>query len=256
MCYETTARPPLPPIAGGAGIAASGDLVLRAADGNRFLAFTATSSEPGAPGVVILPDVRGLHAFYTDLAERFASAGVHATAFDYFGRTAGTGARAGDFPFMEHVQRTTPDGVASDVAAAVAHVRSAAGGAATAVSTVGFCFGGRASFNQAARGHGLDGVIGFYGPPQQRGDDDPNAPTALAPGYACKVLGLFGGEDSAIPAEAVAAFDAALSAAGVAHELVTYPGAPHSFFDRKFGDFRDDCDDAWRRVLAFVGRGA
>jgi carboxymethylenebutenolidase len=75
MCFETTARPPLPPIAGGAGIAASGPLELQAADGNRFMAFTATTAEPGAPGIVILPDVRRLHQFYTDLAERFASAG-------------------------------------------------------------------------------------------------------------------------------------------------------------------------------------
>jgi carboxymethylenebutenolidase len=254
MCFDTTARPPLPPIAGGAGIVASGALELQAADGNRFMAFTATTAEPGAPGIVILPDVRGLHPFYTDLAERFASAGVHATALDYFGRTAGTGDRGDDFPYRGHVDQTTPDGVAADTAAAVAHLRTGAGGAAPTVYTVGFCFGGRNSFNQAARGHGLDGVIGFYGVPQQRGDDDANAPTVLSAGYACKVLGLFGGADTAIPPEAVEAFGAALDGAGVAHELVTYPDAPHSFFDRSFDEHKDACDDAWKRMLRFVGR--
>jgi len=255
MCFDTTARPPLPPITGGAGIASSGHVELRAGDGNRFMASTATSAEPGAPGIVILPDVRGLHPFYRDLAERFASAGVHATAFDYFGRTAGIGDRGEDFEYREHVDQTTPDGVAADVAAAVAHVRAEAGGGASAVYTVGFCFGGRNSFNQAARGHGLDGVIGFYGAPQQRGDEDTNAPTMLAPGYSCKVLGLFGGADRGIPPEAVADFDAALARAGVEHDLVTYPGAPHSFFDRTFDEHRDACEDAWRRMLRFVGRG-
>jgi carboxymethylenebutenolidase len=256
MCFDTTARPPLPPIAGGAGIAASGDLELQANDGNRFMAFSATTAEPAAPGVVILPDVRGLHPFYRDLTERFAQAGVHATALDYFGRTAGTGERDDDFPHMDHVQQTTPDGVAADVAAAVAHVRSESGGAAVSVSTVGFCFGGRNSFNQAARGHGLQGVIGFYGVPQPRGDDDRNAPTMLASGYACKVLGLFGGADQVIPPEAIEAFGTALEGAGVEHDLVTYDGAPHSFFDRSFAEHKDACDDAWRRMLRFVGRSA
>ena len=80
MCFEPTARPPLPPISGGAGVEAAGDVVLRAADGNPFLAHTATTAEPGAPGMVILPDVRGLHPFYRDLSERFAQVGVNAIA--------------------------------------------------------------------------------------------------------------------------------------------------------------------------------
>ena len=122
------------------------------------------------------------------------------------------------------------------------------------VSTVGFCFGGRISFNQAARGHGLDGVIGFYGGPQQRGRRRPQRPDDWRPRYACKVLGLFGGADQGIPPEAIEAFGAALDDAGVEHDLVTYEGAPHSFFDRTFADTKDACDDAWQRMLRFVGR--
>jgi carboxymethylenebutenolidase len=64
---------------------------------------------------------------------------------------------------------------------------------------------------------------------------------------------LFGGADANIPPDQVAAYDAALSEAGVEHELVTYPGAPHSFFDRSFEQHAEACEDAWRRVLAFLG---
>jgi len=45
----------------------------------------------------------------------------------------------------------------------------------------------------------------------------------------------------------------ALDRAEVGHELVTYPGAPHSFFDRSFAEHADACDNAWRRVLSFLG---
>jgi carboxymethylenebutenolidase len=256
MCFEPGARPPLPPIAGGAGIAGSEDLVLEASDGNRFNAFGARAVTPGAPGVMILPDVRGLHPFYRELAVRFAEAGVHATAMDYFGRSAGLTARGEGFEHMPHVRRLTPQGLRADTAAVVAHLRSEAGGAAERVYSVGFCMGGRISFNQAALDHGLAGVIGLYGRPQGQGPDDQEAPVRLAPGYRCPVLGLFGGADQAIPAEAIERFRAVLDQAGVDNEVVVYEGAPHSFFDRAFEQHREACDDAWRRMLRFVGAGA
>jgi carboxymethylenebutenolidase len=256
MCYDGIARPPLPPISGGAGVGEVGegrDLILTAADGNRFAAYTVTTDAPGGPGMVILPDVRGLHAFYEDLAVRFAETGVHATAFDYFGRTAGVSRHDDDFEFMPHVDQCRPETIAADVAAAVAHVRAPEGGAATSVFTVGFCFGGRNSFNQAARGHGLAGVIGFYGRVARRDDSDSNAPVDLAKDYACPVLGLFGGADQSITAEDVESFRRALDGAGVRNEIMVYEGAPHSFFDRTFAQYREECDDAWTRMLKFIG---
>ena len=51
-----------------------------------------------------------------------------------------------------------------------------------------------------------------------------------------------------------AEFERALETAGVEHELVSYDGAPHSFFDRKHEEFAAASEDAWKRVLAFVER--
>jgi carboxymethylenebutenolidase len=82
MCHETDARAPLPPISGASDIAGSAEIVLRSADGKEFAAFEALTSRDHAPGVVILPDVRGLHPFYRDLAMRSAAAGMHAVAID------------------------------------------------------------------------------------------------------------------------------------------------------------------------------
>ena len=172
MCFETTARPPLPPIAGGAGVSGTESLVLEASDGNRLNAFSARAVDLDAPGVMILPDVRGLHPYYEDLARRFAEAGVHATAMDYFGRSAGLDPRGENFDHMAHVRQMTADGVGADIAATIAHLRSRAGGGAERVYSVGFCMGGRISFNQAWRDHGLAGVVGFYGGPQGTGPDD------------------------------------------------------------------------------------
>src|SRR5581483_3109441 len=250
MCHDTSARPPLPPISGGA---ATGELItLKASDGNEFAAFSAKAENPGGPGIVICPDVRGLHAFYEDLALRFAEAGVHATALDYFGRTAGVSERTDDFDFWPEVMKTQPETIAADVAAAVAHLRSEDGGGATSIFTVGFCFGGRNSFNQAAAGHGLSGVIGFYGFVGPMNEEDKAAPIDKAAAFECPVLGNFGGADAMITADSIEAFGNALDSAGVDNDLKIYDGAPHSYFDRAAEQFKDASDDSWRRMLEFI----
>jgi carboxymethylenebutenolidase len=121
--------------------------------------------------------------------------------------------------------------------------------------SVGFCFGGRNSWLAAASGHGLAGAIGFYGRPSIGRDGSPG-PIQRASEIACPILALQAGADHNITADDNAAFDASLSEAGVEHEIVTYPGAPHSFFDRKQEEYAADSDDAWSRVLAFLERHA
>ena len=246
MCFELDSLPPIPVISGAA--ISHDDLVLEAADGNRFAAFAATPDEPDGAGVVILPDVRGLYRFYEELALRFAERGIAALAIDYFGRTAGVGKRDDEFPYMEHVQQTTPEGIQADVAAAVAHLRPSC----TSIFAVGFCFGGRNSWLAAASGHGLAGAIGFYGNPAER--DGMPGPTRRAAEIECPILALQAGDDRNITAEANEAFDEALTAAGVEHEVVTYDDAPHSFFDRSYEQHAEASADAWERVLAFIAR--
>ena len=245
MCFDTDSAPPIAPIAGAA--VSHDDLTLRAADGNTFSAFLATPEETASTGILILPDVRGLYRFYEELALRFAERGHAALAIDYFGRTAGTGKRDDDFEYGPHVEATTDAGVQADTRAGVERLRERG---ARSLLTVGFCFGGRASWVAAASGHGLAGAIGFYGSPtRQRGG--PSVIERIA-GIECAILALQAGDDQGITPDDNAAFEDALTAAGVEHEIVVYDGAPHSFFDRKQADFADASDDAWRRTLAFV----
>ncbi len=251
MCFELDSLPPIPAVSGAA--VAHRDLELVAGDGTRFAAFAALPDRPPRAGVVVLPDVRGLYRFYEELALRFAERGIAAVAIDYFGRTAGVGKRDDDFPFREHVAQTTPEGIQADVGAAVDYLRSEEGGSASTVFTVGFCLGGRHSWLAAAGGHGLAGAVGFYGRPGEGSDGSPG-PAQRASELDAPILGLMGGADEGIPAADVAAFEQALEAAGVEHELVTYDGAPHSFFDRRYEQHAEASEDAWRRVLEFIDR--
>jgi carboxymethylenebutenolidase len=249
MCFDPDSRPPIAPISGGA--LDGRRLKLEAEDGNRFTAFAARAAHPSGVGMLLLPDVRGLHPYYEELALRFAEAGIDALAIDYFGRTAGTAERPADFDHMPHVGQTTWAGLRADATAGVRWLRDEAG--ARPIFSVGFCFGGRLSFLLATVPElDLAGVIGFYGVPTGRGRNDMPAPADVAGQFRAPVLGLFGGADQAIPPEALQEFDRTLTSAGVEHEFTAYPGAPHSFFDRKADEFAEASADAWRRVLEFV----
>ncbi len=249
MCFDHDSRPPIPPIAGGSLDAR--DVTLEAADGNRFMGYVARAAEPTGAGIVVLPDVRGLHAYYRDLALRFAEHGVDAIAIDYFGRTAGIGDRGPGFEFREHVNQTRFPNLQLDVTAAAAHLREIAG--TRALFTIGFCFGGRLAFLSAGFGLGLAGVIGFYGWPVGETYNGSPAPAEVASTFESPVLGLFGGADEGIKADAVSAFETALTAAGVEHQVTTFAGAPHSFFDRKADEFATTSAQAWDQVRTFIG---
>jgi carboxymethylenebutenolidase len=252
VCFELDSLPPIPSIAGAA--ISHEDLVLESADGTRFAAFSATPDGAASIGIVVLPDVRGLYRFYEELALRFAERGYAAIAFDYFGRSAGVGKRDDEFPYMDHVAQTEPASIQADIAAAVAWLRSPEGGSRERIFTVGFCFGGRHSWLAAAGGHDLAGAVGFYGGPGER-NGQPGA-IQLASEIEAPILALQAGDDDHITAEDNAALDEALTSAGVEHEVVTYAGAPHSFFDRKQSDHQAASDDAWARVLAFIAAHA
>jgi len=248
MCFDLDSRPPIAPIAGGA--LDSEELTLTAADGTELTAFRARAAHPTGAGMIVLPDVRGLHTYYEELALRFAEAGVDSIAIDYFGRTAGLGRRDEGFEFMPHVLQTTYAGLTADMTVAADELRK--DGRVRALFTVGFCFGGRVAFLTPTLDLGVAGAIGFYGWPTGPARNDTPAPADIASEMRAPILGIFGGADHGINAGVVDEFRRALVAAGAEHELVTYEGAPHSFFDRTAEDYAEQSADAWQKVLAFV----
>jgi carboxymethylenebutenolidase len=249
MCHDSDSRPPAPPRTG--DVAERGTLTLASADGTEFSAAYAAPAAAARTGVVILPDIRGLHPYYVALAERFAEAGLPAVAIDLFGRTAGVcpdpGTREEGFDWKTHVPRTTPEGIDADVTAAIGYLRKRAG-AGLPVIVVGFCFGGSHAWRLAAGELDLAGTAGFYGRPALVGDAASRAtlPTVM----------LIAGDDKATPVAEQLRLADAMRAAGADVDAVVYDGAPHSFFDRASGEWAEACADAWEHVLALADRVA
>lgn len=248
MCHDHDSRPPAPPRIG--DVAERGVLTLTSGDGTDFAAAYAAPAKSAGTGIVLLPDVRGLHPFYVALAERFAQAGLPTVAIDWFGRTAGVpggGVREADFEWQPHVQAATAQGMDTDIAAAIVYLRERAG-ADLPVVTVGFCLGGSVSWRQAGGELGLAGCVGFYGKPSVVGESARRAhlPTVM----------LIAGDDRATPVEDQLRLADTMRDAGADVDAVVYDGAPHSFFDRAFAEWEDACRDAWEHVLALTDRVA
>lgn len=251
MCFDLDSSPPVPQVRGGS--VHHEDLELTAADGNRFAAFSASAD--GEAGIVVLPDVRGLFRFYEELALRFAEHGLDAIAIDYFGRTAGISKRDAEWDFWPEVEEMTIAGLEMDVAAAIAHLR--AKDPTKPVFVVGFCLGGSNAWHLAAADLGITGAVGFYGHPNREGFPQ-GAPPVITrvTDFSCPILALQGGNDPGIPIDANNTFRQALRDTGRTDEVVVYNDAPHSFFDRKYVEFAEASQDAWRRVLAFIAENS
>lgn len=250
MCYDNNARPPYPPISGGA--ADGQDVVLTAADGNRFSAYIAYAEKPIGAQILIYPDIRGLHPFYKDLALRFAEIGVRAMAIDYFGRTAGTTTgREDTFDWQTHVGQMTIPTFLTDVTAALGYLNSLSN-PQPMTFVVGFCMGGSLCLHTSAEPFNLAGIIPFYSGMTRAFAGAQGTTLEQASKARYPILGLYGGADPGIPPSDLEKLEAQLTHAGVTHEIVSYPGAPHSFFDRKYAEFANESADAWTRMIQFI----
>jgi carboxymethylenebutenolidase len=248
VCHDHDSRPPAPPRTG--DVSERAVLTLTSADGTEFSAAYAAPAREARGGVVVLPDIRGLHPYYVALAERFAETGAATVAIDWFGRTAGvceSGTRPEDFEWQTHIPQTTPDGIDADITAAIAYLRSRDGGDLPVV-TVGFCFGGSHSWRQAGGSLDLAGCAGFYGKPSMVG--------AAAGRAHLPTVMVIAGADAATPVADQLRLADTMRTAGAEVDAVVYDGAPHSFFDRAFGEWAEACRDAWEHVLALTDRVA
>lgn len=233
----------------------TGEDVQWSHDDATLRAYLATPASGGPhPGLVLIPDVRGLVAHYRDVARRFAAEGFRTLALDIYSREG-----APELQDMDGVMRwirQLPDRrVLGDVRAARDWL-AARPGTGPRVGVTGFCLGGQYTIMAACSVPGLSAAVSWYGMLRYAEHDDvkPESPLEMAPRLACPYLGLFGDEDGLIPVADVEELRAILTAHGRTFEIVRYPGAGHAFFnDTRPDAYRPDAaQDGFRRAVAFL----
>ncbi len=197
-------------------------------------------AEEGLPGVVVIHEWWGLNDNIEAMARKLAAQGYAALAVDLYGGRSATDPDSAMALMQTAMGREAA--LTDNVRQAVAFLRDSLG--TPTVGTLGWCFGGGWSL-QTSLAAPVDATVLYYG----RVVTDPaRLATLRGP-----VLALFGGADESIPADQVAAFEAALSEAGVTHTVHTYPGAAHAFANPSGQAYdAEAAEDAWERTTRFL----
>jgi carboxymethylenebutenolidase len=194
-----------------------------------------------APGVVVIHENRGLNPYIEDVARRLATEGYIAFAPDAL-------APVGGYPGDEDKAREAfakQDGAkrTEDLVAGANFLKSRPECAGKKWGSIGFCFGGGIVNMFATRMPDMSAGVPFYGV-QPKPEDVAKIKAAIQAHYA--------GEDERINA-GIPAFEAALRAAGVKHEIHVYPkGTQHGFHNDTTPRYDEAAAKlAWSRSLAW-----
>ncbi|HEU5157916.1 MAG TPA: dienelactone hydrolase family protein [Streptosporangiaceae bacterium] len=202
----------------------------------------AAAPEPKG-GLLVIHENRGLNDHIRSVAGRFAAAGYSSLAIDLLSEEGGTEAVGGDAEAMAAISKAPQERLAADLKAGVAEV--ARREPDVKIGAIGFCFGGGMTWLLlASKEPRLAAAAPFYGPLPDNADFR---------GSKAAVLGVYAELDQRVTSTREAA-TAALRRAGLTHEIVTYKGANHAFFNDTGPRYNPTAAaQAYQKVLDWFG---
>jgi len=218
-----------------------------------YLAYDAALTAK-RPAVLIVHEFWGLTDNVRRRADMLAKLGFTAFALDMYGTGKVTDQPEQAQSYMQDVMSDMKRAEARFVSArdlVAAHASVDAG----KIAAIGYCFGGAVVLHMARAGIDLKGVVSFHGILETQSPAEKGKVKA-------RILVLNGADDPFAPPEQVKKFEAEMTAAGVAFEVVNYPGVVHGFTNpgaddigKRYGlpvkyDKAAD-EDSWTRMLTF-----
>jgi carboxymethylenebutenolidase len=190
-------------------------------EGELIGVFAEPEAEPARGAVLVIHENRGLTPHIRSIPSRLAADGYSALAIDLLSAEGGTANLPSEGDATAALAAAPDERLVGDLRAGLDELARRAPDAKLAV--IGFCFGGGMTWRLLAAGdHRIAAAVPFYGPLPD-GADFSGSPSAA-------VLGVYAEEDSRVNASRDAA-EAALEAAGLQHELRTFEGVDHAFFN-------------------------
>ncbi|HET6425366.1 MAG TPA: dienelactone hydrolase family protein [Planctomycetaceae bacterium] len=185
-----------------------------------FLAWNDSASEK-SPGVLVVHEWWGLNDYARDRAKQLAELGYVAFACDMYGDGKVT-EHPKDAQAMATETRRNVAAWRKRAQAGLAVLKAQPTVKMDKIAAMGYCFGGSTALQLAYSGEKLEAVATFHAALP--------APTAEeAKQIRARILVCHGADDSFIPPAAVTSFKKALDDAAVVNQVVSYPGAVHSF---------------------------
>lgn len=212
-------------------------------DREAFGTFAAARDPRGA--IVVIHENRGLTDHIKSVAGRLATSGYATLAVDLLSAGGGTKQYDDDAEIMRELRSADRRALVAYMVAAIDELERRAPGAK--VGAIGFCFGGGMVWELVASGEQrLAAAAPFYGTTPEGGADFSKSRAA--------VLGVYAELDDRVNATREAA-RRALESAGLQHEIVTYPGVNHAFFNTTGNNYnKDQAERAYAKVLEWFGQ--
>ena len=200
------------------------------------------AAEPARGAVLVIHENRGLTPHIRSIPPRLAADGYSALAIDLLSAEGGTASLPSEGDATAALAAAPEERLVGDLRAGLDELARRAPEAELAV--IGFCFGGGMTWELLAAGDPrIAAAVPFYGPLPE-GADFSGSPSAA-------VLGIYAEQDSRVNASRDAA-EAALQAAGLEHELRTFEGVDHAFFNDTGPRYdADAAEEAYAAMLAW-----
>jgi carboxymethylenebutenolidase len=223
--------------------AATEDIAFAGPRGRQTYGTFAAAADPKG-AVLVIHENRGLTDHVKSVAGRLATSGYSALAVDLLSARGGTAKFDDDAEIMQVLREAEPDELVAEMTAAIDELERRAPGAK--IGAVGFCFGGGMVWQLVQSGEPrLAAAVPFYGTTPDEGPDFSKSKAA--------VLGVYAELDERVNATRDGA-EAALEDAGLTHEIVTYPGVNHAFFNATGDNYnKTQAEKAYARVLSWFG---
>jgi carboxymethylenebutenolidase len=231
-----TATPPGPAVATQA-------VTFPGPEGRTIQGAWAPAAQPRG-AVLVIHENRGLNDHIRSVAGRLAASGYSALAIDLLSAEGGTAALGDEAKAMAALSSAPQERFVADMRAGLNELGRRASG--QKLGAIGFCFGGGMVWLLLASGEPrLAAAAPFYGPLPEGADFS---------GTTAAVLGIYAEQDERVNASREAA-TAALERARLTHEIVTYPGASHAFFNDTGPRYNPGAaTQAYAKVLDWFGR--
>ena len=232
----------------------AGEVQIPTKDG-KIPAYRAMPSTGGPfPVVLVVHEIFGVHEHIQDVCRRFAKHGYLAIAPALYAREGDVSTIADIGDVMKKVVSKVPDGqVMTDLDSTAEWASQSAEGDANRLGITGFCWGGRIVWLYSAHNPNVKAGVAWYG--QLVGDTSelkPKNAVDIAPTLKTPVLGLYGGQDTGITADARSKMLDALKTGHSQSEIIVYPDAPHGFHaDYRPSYHEADAKDGDKRMYSW-----
>ncbi len=227
-----------------ASAGATGEEITFAGPDGELIGVLAEADSPRG-AVLVIHENRGLTPHIRSIPPRLAADGYTALAIDLLSEEGGTASLPSEGDATAALGNAPVERMIADLRAGLDELERRAPDAKLAV--IGFCFGGGMTWQLLAAGEPrVSAAVPFYGPFP--------AGASLSGSPNAAVLGVYAGNDTRVNGTKDAA-EAALTAAGLTHELRVFDGVDHAFFNDTGARYNaETAAQAYQQMLAWFGQ--